>query len=86
MFRREKTIYIAAAPEAVFQYVADIGRHGEWGAQAWNITREPGPEEGPGTTFAASAHTGKGTLLEQAAGPWDGAVRWVSPHTPRLQG
>jgi hypothetical protein len=58
MFRREKTIYIAAAPEAVFQYVADIRRHGEWGAQAWDITLEPGPAHGPGTTFAASAKTG----------------------------
>lgn len=56
MFRREKTIYIATAPEAVFQYVADIRRHGEWGAQAWDITLEPGPEYGPGTTFAAAAH------------------------------
>ena len=58
MFRREKSISIAAAPEAVFHYVADIGRHGEWGAQVWDITLEPGPEHGPGTTFAASAHTG----------------------------
>ena len=38
MFRREKTISIAAPPEVVFQYVADIRRHGEWGSQAWDIT------------------------------------------------
>ena len=32
---------------------ADIRRHGEWGAQVWNITLE----HGPGATFAGSAHT-----------------------------
>jgi hypothetical protein len=58
MFRREKTIYIAAAPEALFHYVADIRRHGEWGAQIWNITLEPGSEHGPGTTFAGSDQKG----------------------------
>jgi hypothetical protein len=58
MFRREKSIYIAAAPEAVFHYVADIRRHGEWGAQIWNITLQPGSEHGPGTTFAGSDQRG----------------------------
>ncbi len=58
MFRREKSISIAAAPEAVFHYVADIRRHGEWGAQIWNITLQPGSEHGPGTTFAGSDQRG----------------------------
>ena len=57
MFRREKTISIAAPLEVVFQYVADIRRHGEWGSQAWDITLEPDPQQGPGTTFAGSALT-----------------------------
>jgi uncharacterized protein YndB with AHSA1/START domain len=33
MFAREESIHIDATPEAVYDYVADIGRHPEWAAQ-----------------------------------------------------
>jgi hypothetical protein len=55
-FRRQESIFIEALPEAVFHHVSDLRRHSEWGAQAWNIIPEPGPEHGPGATFVASAH------------------------------
>lgn len=77
MFRREKNIYIAAPPEVVFEYVADIRRHGEWGAQAWDITLEPGPEHGPGATFTAGAHMallGRSIIRIEASEP---PVRFV---------
>lgn len=33
MFAREESIHIDASPEAVYDYVSDIGRHPEWAAQ-----------------------------------------------------
>lgn len=33
MFVREKSIHIEASPEAVYDYVSDIGRHPEWAKQ-----------------------------------------------------
>src|SRR5579864_7952525 len=33
MFAREETIHIDASPEAVYDYLSDIGRHPEWAAQ-----------------------------------------------------
>jgi hypothetical protein len=57
-FQREMSIYIEAVPETVFRYVADIGRHAEWSTQRLSITSEPGPEHGPGATFASSVWVG----------------------------
>lgn len=37
MFAQEKSIDIDAAPEAVFDYVADLQRHPEWAAQKLEI-------------------------------------------------
>lgn len=33
MFRRDESVHIEASPEAVYDYIADIGRHPEWAAQ-----------------------------------------------------
>ena len=33
MFAREESIHIQASPEAVYDYVSDIGRHPEWANQ-----------------------------------------------------
>jgi hypothetical protein len=33
MFMREESVHIEASPEAVYDYVSDIGRHPEWAAQ-----------------------------------------------------
>jgi uncharacterized protein YndB with AHSA1/START domain len=57
-FSREMRIYIEAAPEIVFRYVADIRRHTEWSADPLEIRLEPGPEYGPGTTFTSVASIG----------------------------
>ena len=33
MFAREESIHIEASPEAVYDYISDIGRHPEWANQ-----------------------------------------------------
>lgn len=58
MFGREESIYIQAAPEAVFNYVADLRRHAEWAAQAMNIAVEPGPD----TFFSSTVRLGRGRM------------------------
>jgi uncharacterized protein YndB with AHSA1/START domain len=55
-FSRQMRIYIEAAPETVFRYVTDIGRHVEWSAQTLSI--KPDPEHGSGATFASTALVG----------------------------
>ena len=57
-FRRQMSIFIEAAPETVFRYVADISRHAEWSAQTLSITLEPHPEHGSSATFASTALVG----------------------------
>jgi uncharacterized protein YndB with AHSA1/START domain len=42
MFHRSETVLIDAAPEVVYDYVADISRHPEWAHEHLEIT--PGPE------------------------------------------
>lgn len=88
-FSREESIAIGAPPEAVFHYIADLRRHGEWGAQTWDITPVPGPERGPGATFASTAQMrflGRSTIRIVAEEPpvrfvfdcvdWSGCHRW----------
>lgn len=89
MFRREESISIAASPEAVFQYVVDLRRHSEWGAQIWEITLVSDVAYGPGATFAATAQLrlfGQSTIRVVAEEPpvhfvydcldWSGHYRW----------
>lgn len=33
MFKRDETVHVDASPEAVYDYISDIGRHPEWAAQ-----------------------------------------------------
>lgn len=54
MFSGAVSAFIQTPPEMDFGYIADIGRHGEWGAQRRDVT--PQKEHGPDTTFAASIH------------------------------
>lgn len=67
MFTRGRSITIKASPEAVFDYVSDLTRHGEWSAQPMKIAVN-GPLQ-PGTTYTSGAHfmgsiPGKGQILE----------------------
>lgn len=42
---------VAAPPEEVFAYVADVARHPEWADQAMTVEHIGGPTSGPGATF-----------------------------------
>jgi uncharacterized protein YndB with AHSA1/START domain len=74
-FCREMSIYIDAAPEKLFRYVADISRHAEWSTQRLSITSEPDPEHGSSTTFASTALVG--FLL-----PVTGHIRVIAEEPP----
>jgi uncharacterized protein YndB with AHSA1/START domain len=54
------SIFINAPPETVYAYLADVGRHGEWGseADAMVISAETPGEPSVGKTYKA-----EGTLL-----------------------
>ena len=58
MARVEQSMEINASPEAVFNYVADISKHGEWAQPGHKLTIEK-TSEGPvaqGTTFSSVGH------------------------------
>ena len=42
---------VAAPPEEVFAYVADVTRHPEWADQKMTVEHVSGPPSGPGATF-----------------------------------
>jgi hypothetical protein len=52
------SIFIEAAPETVFRYVAYIGRHAEWSAQTLSITLDPYSEHRSSATFTTTAIVG----------------------------
>ena len=74
-FGREMNIYIEAAPEIVFRYIADVRRHAEWSTDPLEIRLEQGPDSGPGATFTTAARIGKGKILAQVC-----VVAEESPH------
>jgi hypothetical protein len=47
LFRQDKSISVTSAPAVVFHSVADIRRHSEWDAQAWDGTRGLGKPHEP---------------------------------------
>jgi len=51
---RQTTVNAPAAK--VFEYVADIGRHGEWAAHRLEIEKTSEGPVGPGSTFACVGH------------------------------
>ena len=71
---------MAHAPiEEVYEYVADLGRHGEWAANPLSIQHAEGPANGVGAVFVSRArhaipHTRKimdGRVIVTAAEPPD---------------
>lgn len=46
------TAVVQRPPQEVFDYLADIGRHGEWSPKAWRVEREPGRAQ-LGTRFVS---------------------------------
>ena len=54
------TIDVKAPPERAYAYVADLGRHGEWGAQADEMTIKP---DAPGEPAVGKRYSAEGTLL-----------------------
>ncbi len=55
MARYSQEAVIQAPPQQVFDYVADLSRHGEWGAHGLTVQQtSPGPV-GLGATFASEA-------------------------------
>ncbi len=53
MFARGESIQIDASPEAVFDYLADVSKHGEWAADGIVSQRELGPDRGVGVRFTS---------------------------------
>jgi hypothetical protein len=53
-FARE--IFINAAPDRVFDYVADMPRHSEWAQHDLQVTQTSQGGAGVGTTFASVGH------------------------------
>lgn len=56
MFAKASSLRIDAPPEAVFDYVADIGRHPEWAHEKMDIEPASGSEHGPGAKFKRVVH------------------------------
>jgi uncharacterized membrane protein len=55
MQRMEEKITIDVAAEAVYAYVSDFARHGEWGGHGLTVTKDdPGPTA-VGSTFSTEA-------------------------------
>lgn len=52
-FSQETTI--KASPEAVFAYVADMSKHGEWGSHSLEVKQTCSGPVGVGATFASRA-------------------------------
>ena len=53
-------VFIKAPPEKVYAYVADVGRHGEWGSEADGMTIKA---DTPGPPAVGSTYEAEGTLL-----------------------
>jgi len=53
-----QSVTINASPEAVFSYVADVSKHGEWSTPSHKLTVEKTSEGavGQGTTFQSIGH------------------------------
>lgn len=89
MFSGAVSAFIQAPPETIFEYVADIGRHSEWGAQRQEVAPISGYS--PDGAFAASIHLGPLALpsrirvIEKQAPTrlvyecldWSGHYRWT---------
>ena len=56
MARFEREVVIKAAPEKVFEYVADMPRHGEWAQHDLEVTQTSQGSVGVGATFASVGH------------------------------
>jgi hypothetical protein len=54
------SIHIDAPQQRVYDYVADLGRHGEWASQADGMTISP---DQPGPPAVGKTYAAKGTLL-----------------------
>ncbi len=54
------TIQVKVPPDKAFAYVADIGRHGEWGSQADEMTIKP---DQAGEPAVGKTYVSEGTLL-----------------------
>lgn len=53
-------IHVNALPEAVYAYVADVGRHGEWASQADAMMIKA---DQPGPPAVGKTYSAEGTLL-----------------------
>lgn len=78
MLKKEINIFISAAAEDVFGYVANVRRHPDWAANPLEIHHMAGPESGLGATFATTAHRTVGF-----AGTFQGRIRVLIEEPPR---
>jgi uncharacterized protein YndB with AHSA1/START domain len=90
MFSKSASVFINASPEAVYDYVSDIGRHPEWAHERLDISVGDKPSQETGATFEYVTHfmgdaAGKGVVTE-ASRPGtfsyevedkDGRYRWT---------
>jgi uncharacterized membrane protein len=65
MKRFEESTTVEASPSAVYAYVSDFGRHGEWSGHGLEITQDGDGPVGVGTTFSTVAKQ-FGTQKEQS--------------------
>ena len=99
MFSKSATVYINASPEAVYDYVSDIGRHPEWAHERLDITVGDKPTQQTGATFDYITHfmgdaPGKGVVTEaNRPGTFtyevedkDGRYRWTFDIKPEGNG
>ena len=54
------TVQVSVPPETAYQYVADLGRHGEWASQADAMTIHA---DQPGPPAVGKTYSAEGTLL-----------------------
>jgi hypothetical protein len=77
MTRYQNDIWIGAPPEAVFDYVADLTRHGEWAAQPLKV-EALGGERAEGARFRTAAHQfGRDNINEQTVLDYDRPRRFA---------
>jgi len=67
--RFEKEITVNAAPEKVFDYIADLARHSEWVNRPLNVKMTSSGPVGVGSTFSSTGkqfgtHTDTVTIVE----------------------
>jgi uncharacterized protein YndB with AHSA1/START domain len=71
--RFERQIHVEAPPEKVFDYLADVARHGEWAAHGLEVRQVSEGPVGVGTAYTTTGrqfgrHTDQVTVTEYVPG------------------